>query len=140
MHNYWIWWISWAAFVAPFIRTISRGRTIRSIVFFTVFIPSILIAVFMILGNNTGLHLLENGVPVVELPYVAINAHWIMPVIFIVLMSMFYITSSDSQSFAMDQTISYGSNTPVVYRKILWVMLEVLFVTVLLLAGSNSIE
>ncbi len=137
---YWIWWISWAAFVAPFIRTISRGRTIRSIVFFTVVIPSILIAVFMILGNNTGLHLLKEGVPVAELPYVAINAHWIMPVIFIVLMSMFYITSSDSQSFAMDQTISYGSKTPVVYRKILWVMLEVLFVTVLLLAGSNSIS
>ena len=137
---YWIWWISWAAFVAPFIRTISRGRSIRSIVFFTIVIPSILIAVFMILGNNTGLHLLKEGVPVAELPYVAINAHWIMPVIFIVLMSMFYITSSDSQSFAMDTTISYGSKTPVVYRKILWVMLEVLFVTVLLLAGSNSIS
>lgn len=137
---YWIWWISWCAFVAPFIKEISRGRTIRSIVFFTVVIPSLLIAVFMILGNNTGMHLYEEGVPISDLPYVAINAHWIMPIIFIGLMSMFYITSSDSQSFAMDQTISSGSKTPVVYRKIMWVCLEVLFVTVLLLAGSNSIS
>lgn len=137
---YWIWWISWCAFVAPFIKEISKGRTIRSVVFFTVVIPSLLISVFMILGNNTGMHLYESGVPIIELPYVAINAHWIMPIIFIGLMSMFYITSSDSQSFAMDQTISYGSKTPVVYRKIMWVCLEVLFVTVLLLAGSNSIS
>lgn len=137
---YWIWWISWCAFVAPFVRSISRGRTIREIVFFTVIVPSVLITLFMILGNNTGMHLLASGVAVADLPYVAINAHWIMPLIFVVLMSMFYITSSDSQSFAMDQTISYGSQTPVVHRKIMWVMLEVLFVTVLLLAGSNSIS
>lgn len=137
---YWIWWISWCAFVAPFIKSISKGRTIREIVFFTVVVPSVLITIFMILGNNIGMHLLANGVPVSDLPYVAINAHWIMPLIFVILMSMFYITSSDSQSFAMDQTISYGSKTPVVHRKILWVLLEVLFVTVLLLAGSNSIS
>lgn len=137
---YWIWWISWCAFVAPFIKAISKGRTIREIVFYTVAIPSILIAIFMILGNNTGMHLLAEGTPVGELPYVAINAHWIMPLVFVILMSMFYITSSDSQSYAMDQTISYGSKTPVVHRKIMWVMLEVLFVTVLLLAGSNSIS
>ena len=137
---YWIWWISWCAFVAPFIKSVSKGRSIREIVFYTVIIPSILIAVFMILGNNTGMHLMAKGVAVANLPFVAINAHWIMPLIFVVLMSMFYITSSDSQSFAMDQTISYGSSTPVVYRKIMWVMLEVFFVTVLLLAGSNSIS
>ena len=137
---YWIWWISWCAFVAPFVKSISKGRTIREIVFYTVVIPSLLITVFMILGNNTGMHLLAEGVPVTDLPYVAINVHWIMPFIFVVLMSMFYITSSDSQSYAMDQTISYGSKTPVVHRKIMWVMLEVLFVTVLLLAGSNSIS
>lgn len=137
---YWIWWISWCAFVAPFVKSISKGRTIREIVFFTVVVPSVLIAIFMILGNNTGMHLLVQGVKTADLPYVAINAHWIMPLIFVLLMSMFYITSSDSQSFAMDQTISYGSKTPVVHRKIMWVMLEVLFVTVLLLAGSNSIS
>jgi hypothetical protein len=38
----------------------------------------------------------------------------------------------------MDTVISKGSKTPIVYRKILWVFLEVVFVTVLLLAGSGT--
>jgi len=135
---YWIWWISWCAFCAPFIATISKGRSIRSVVFWTIIMPSLLIAVYMVLGNNYGMHLLHQGVPIAEIPYEAISIHWILPVFFIVLMSMFYITSSDSQSFALDTVISKGSKTPIVYRKILWVSMEVVFVTVLLLAGSGT--
>lgn len=137
---YWIWWISWAAFCAPFIVTISKGRTVRQMVIYTVLIPSILITFYMILGNNFGMHLLKNGTDIGMIPYVAIDIHWILPVFFIILMSMFYITSSDSQSFAMDQVISKGSKTPILYRKILWVFLEVVFVTVLLLAGGGTIS
>lgn len=135
---YWIWWISWAAFTAPFIVTISRGRTIRSVVFFTVIVPSVLITIYMIVGNGIGLNLLKNGTDISMLPYVAINNYSFMPILFILLMSMFYVTSADSMSFAMDNLISVGSKIPVVYRKIMWVMLEVLFVTVLLLAGSGT--
>lgn len=135
---YWIWWISWAAFTAPFIVTISKGRTIRSVVFYTVIIPSLLVGAYMILGNNLGMHLFNQGADVNMIPFIAINKHWLVPLLFIVLMAMFYITSSDSQSFAMDTMISKGSKTPMVYRKLLWVLLEVLFVTVLLLAGSNT--
>jgi choline-glycine betaine transporter len=40
----------------------------------------------------------------------------------------------------MDCMISKGSKTPIVYRKILWVFLEVLFVTVLLLSGNGTIK
>ena len=135
---YWIWWISWAAFTAPFIVTISKGRTIRSVVFYTVVVPSILITFYMILGNSIGMDLLKNGTEVAMLPYVAISKFAFLPVMFIVLMSMFYVTSADSMSFAMDNLISTGSKTPVVYRKIMWVLFEVLFVTVLLLAGSGT--
>lgn len=135
---YWIWWLSWCAFCAPFIVTISKGRTIREVVFYTVVIPSILVATYMILGNSIGLDLMVSDVEIEMIPYIAINKHWLVPVIFIILMSMFYVTSSDSQSFAMDQLVSKGSKTPVVYRKLLWVALEVLFVTVLLLAGSGT--
>lgn len=135
---YWIWWISWCAFTAPFILTISKGRSIRSVVFYTVLVPSLLVAIYMILGNTIGLNYLAQGTTIDMLPYNAISVHWLLPIFFIVLMAMFYITSSDSQSFAMDSLISKGSKTPVVYRKIMWVALEVLFVTVLLLAGSGT--
>lgn len=92
----------------------------------------------MMLGNNLGMHLLHQGITTDMIPYTAINVHWILPILFIVLMIMFYVTSSDSQSYAMDCLISKGSKTPIVYRKILWVFLEVLFVTVLLLCGGGT--
>lgn len=135
---YWIWWISWAAFTAPFIVTISKGRTIRSVVFYAVIVPSILITIYMVLGNSIGMHLLAEGKPVGDIPYLAISAYKFLPPLFILLMAMFYVTSADSMSFAMDNLISTGSKIPVVYRKIMWVLLEVLFVTVLLLAGSGT--
>lgn len=135
---YWIWWISWAAFTAPFIVTISKGRTIRSVVFFTVIVPSILITIYMVIGNCIGMDLLKSGVEAAQIPFVAINKFAFLPAMFVLLMSMFYVTSSDSQSFAMDNLISAGSKIPVLYRKIMWVLLEVLFVTVLLLAGSGT--
>jgi choline-glycine betaine transporter len=92
------------------------------------------------LGNHYGMTLLNSGVEIGMIPFKAIDVHWVIPILFILLMAMFYITSSDSQSFAMDQLISKGSKTPIVYRKILWVFLEVVFVTVLLLVGGNTIS
>jgi choline-glycine betaine transporter len=94
----------------------------------------------MVLGNNYGMHLMDSGVEISMIPFIAINKHWLLPLLFVILMTMFYITSSDSQSFAMDRLISKGSKTPPTYRKILWVFLEVLFVAVLLFAGSNSVS
>lgn len=135
---YWIWWISWAAFTAPFIVTISKGRTIRSVVFYTVVVPSILITLYMVVGNSIGMELLNNGNAITELPYLAIKKYSFVPPIFILLMALFYVTSADSMSFAMDNIISKGSKIPVVFRKIMWVLLEVLFVTVLLLVGSGT--
>lgn len=133
-----VWWIGWAAFVAPFIINISKGRSIRSIVFYTLIVPSILIIVYMILGSSIGLDLMAKGVSSDMIPFKSIQFHWLMPLLFVLLMVMFYVTSSDSQSYALDCLVSKGSKTPVVYRKILWVFLEVLFVTVLLLAGSGT--
>lgn len=128
----------WAAFVAPFIINISKGRSIRSIVFYTLIVPSILIIVYMILGSSIGLDFMTKGVSSDMIPFRSIQFHWLMPLLFVLLMVMFYVTSSDSQSYALDCLISKGSKTPIVYRKILWVFLEVLFVTVLLLAGSGT--
>ena len=135
---YWIWWISWSAFTAPFIVTISKGRTIRSVVFYTVVVPSILITLYMVVGNSIGMDMLNQGNQIAELPYLAIRKYLFIPPIFILLMALFYVTSADSMSFAMDNIISKGSKIPVVFSKIMWVLLEVLFVTVLLLVGSGT--
>jgi choline-glycine betaine transporter len=92
----------------------------------------------MVVGNSIGMELLNKGNAITELPYLAIKKYSFIPPVFILLMSLFYVTSADSMSFAMDNIISKGSKIPVVYRKIMWVLLEVLFVTVLLLVGSGT--
>merc|ERR1719478_1991309 len=38
---YWGWWISWSPFVGTFLAKISRGRTIRQFVIFTLILPSL---------------------------------------------------------------------------------------------------
>ncbi|XP_065667061.1 glycine betaine transporter BetL isoform X2 [Hydra vulgaris] len=38
---YWGWWISWSPFVGMFIAKISRGRTIKDFIFYTLTVPSI---------------------------------------------------------------------------------------------------
>jgi choline-glycine betaine transporter len=92
------------------------------------------------LGNSIGMNLLAHGTSIDMLPFKAISFSAVIPIMFVILMILFYVTSSDSQSYAMDCMISKGSKTPIVYRKILWVFLEVLFVTVLLLSGNGTIK
>jgi choline-glycine betaine transporter len=137
---YWVWWISWASFTSPFIVTISKGRSIRSVVIYLIIFPVLLSTIYMVLGNSIGMNLLAHGTSIDMLPFKAISFSAVIPIMFVILMILFYVTSSDSQSYAMDCMISKGSKTPIVYRKILWVFLEVLFVTVLLLSGNGTIK
>lgn len=137
---YVIWFYSWVPFVTPFAIQASKGRTLRSVVTALVIMPSLLITLFMSIGTNIGWNLYESGVDTSVLQFEAINSNWYLPIMFVFLMIAFYVTSSDSQSLALDSLISKGSKTKLVYRKIGWVLLEMAFVTVLLLAGSGTIN
>ena len=44
---YWSWWISWSPFVGMFIARISRGRTIREFIVGTLFVPTIVGALWL---------------------------------------------------------------------------------------------
>jgi len=44
---YWGWWIAWCPFVGMFIARVSRGRTIRSILNFSIFIPVLYNFIFL---------------------------------------------------------------------------------------------
>ena len=133
-----IWWIGWSSFVAAFMVSISKGRTIGNILLYLLVIPAIISAIYMCICGTIGLDLMNKGVETTMIPFEAVKVIPGLPILFIALMAIFYVTSSDSQSFAMDSYISKGSKTPIVYRKILWVFLEVLFVTVLLIAGTST--
>ena len=52
---YWGWWVSWAPFVGMFIATISRGRTIRQVVFGAFLAPIIYSFFFLIVLGSLGI-------------------------------------------------------------------------------------
>lgn len=135
---YTVWWIQWSSFVAAFMISISKGRSIRNVLLYLLVIPAVISGIYMLIMGNIGMDLLNKGHEISMIPFDAVKVIPGLPILFIILMCIFYITSSDSQSFAMDTYVSKGSKTPILYRKIMWVGLEVLFVTVLLLAGGGT--
>lgn len=57
---YWAWWIAWAPFVGLFIARISRGRTIRELVFGVMLIPLGFTLAWLSIFGNTAIDLVFN--------------------------------------------------------------------------------
>ncbi|PVZ16386.1 MULTISPECIES: BCCT family transporter [unclassified Pseudomonas] len=57
---YWAWWISWGPFVGMFIARISRGRTVREVVWGVLLIPLGFTLAWLSIFGNTALDLVMN--------------------------------------------------------------------------------
>lgn len=57
---YWAWWISWAPFVGMFIARISRGRTVRELVYGVLLIPLGFTLAWLSIFGNSALDLVMN--------------------------------------------------------------------------------
>ncbi|OOE57479.1 BCCT transporter [Salinivibrio sp. ML323] len=143
---YWAWWISWSPFVGMFIARVSRGRTVREFITCVLIIPSAACVLWMTAfgGTAIGQFVNEGYTAVVDaelslklfamlddLPLAAITSF-----IGIVLVMVFFITSSDSGSLVID-TISAGGkvNVPVPQR-VFWASFEGLVAVALILGGG----
>lgn len=143
---YWAWWASWAPYVGLFIARISKGRSVRELIFFVLLIPS-LISSFWIttFGSvsidqvvNKGHGALANAdlplklfVMLEKLPLTAITSF-----IGIMLVLVFFITSWDSGSLVLD-TISAGGKTGTKKpQRIFWVGVVGVVATALLVGGG----
>ncbi len=145
---YWGWWISWSPFVGIFIARISRGRTIREFVFFVLLIPTAVNVVWFSVFGGTALHIErfgEGGLlePILKnvamsLPLLLEHLPWteLMQWIGLILMVMFFITSSDSGSFVDDMVTSGGNPNPPVANRVFWGVSEGAAAAVLLMAGG----
>lgn len=151
---YWGWWVSWAPFVGVFIARISRGRTVREFITAVMLVPfTVGVVWFSIMGgsslfkyvlNDTDVsHLLaEDGSLMAEetlfdilgdLPLGAI-----LSVIAIIVIAIFFITSSDSGSLVVDMLASGGHPNPPIWSRVLFAVLEGVLAAALLLAGGLS--
>ncbi|OOF20770.1 BCCT transporter [Salinivibrio sp. IB574] len=143
---YWAWWISWSPFVGMFIARVSRGRTVREFITCVLLIPSAACVLWMTAfgGTAIGQFVNEGYTAVVDaelslklfamlddLPLASITSF-----IGIILVIVFFVTSSDSGSLVID-TISAGGkvNVPVPQR-VFWASFEGLVAVALILGGG----
>lgn len=126
---YWAWWISWSPFVGMFIARISKGRTVREFIIGVMVVPTILSFIVLSIFGSSAIFLQSNGA--IDL-YSAVKndlstALFIMlksypltdllSFIGIILVVVFFVTSSDSGSLVVDHLTSGGKlDSPVPQR------------------------
>jgi BCCT family betaine/carnitine transporter len=144
---YWAWWISWSPFVGMFIARVSRGRTVREFLFAVLLIPSIVSVLWMTAFGGTAISLMNAGytqvadaalelklfVMLEQLPVATISS-----LVGIVLVIVFFVTSSDSGSLVIDTITAGGKLDAPVAQRVFWATFEGLVAIALLLGGGLS--
>ena len=149
---YWTWWIAWSPFVGMFIARISYGRTIRQFIAGVLFAPVGASAVwFTVFGgaalqrlltegdqalaeatNDTALFVMLEGLSMPD---------WlasVASVLAIVVVTLFFATSSDSGSLVVDILTNGGDPNPIWKQRLFWALTEGAVAGSLLYVGSMS--
>lgn len=142
---YWAWWISWSPFVGMFIARISRGRSVREFLIAVLLVPSVVSVLWMTTFGGTafaqiGAEAGNVADAALELKLFAVLAQMplsgIASFVAIVLVVLFFITSSDSGSLVIDTITAGGKvNAPVIQR-VFWASIEGVIAIALLLGGG----
>ena len=146
---YWAWWISWSPFVGMFIARISKGRTVREFVLCVLIIPMLVCALWMAVFGGTAIHQMAGGYQAVadtvtnwtpELSLFRMLDGLPMTNIAsfggIVLVIVFFVTSSDSGSLVIDTITAGGKIDAPVQQRVFWCSFEGLVAIALLLGGG----
>ena len=146
---YWGWWIAWAPFVGVFIARISRGRTVREFIAGVLLVPSIVGFFWFSVLGGTGIYRQifgagdlvdpEEGVVAERVLFDVLGAlplGSILSVVAIILVAIFFITSSDSGSLVVDMLASGGHPNPPIWSRVLWAVMEGAIAIALLVAGG----
>ncbi|MFO6463596.1 BCCT family transporter [Jannaschia sp. KMU-145] len=151
---YWAWWISWSPFVGMFIARVSRGRTVREFIVCVLLIPSLVCVLWMATFGGTAISQVvtgasESGVfqnviasykPEIalyamlgELPLAAITS-----TLAVILVIVFFVTSSDSGSLVIDTITAGGKVDAPVIQRVFWCIFEGAVAAVLLLGAAGT--
>lgn len=146
---YWGWWISWSPFVGMFIARISKGRTIREFMVGVLFIPCGFTFLWMTVFGNSALSLVlkknavelvdvvNSNVPVALFKFLEyFPASTALSALGILLVTTFFVSSSDSGSLVIDTLTSGGAQEPPVWQRIFWAVTEGVVAATLLLSGG----
>ncbi|MEF1309194.1 BCCT family transporter [Vibrio mytili] len=143
---YWAWWISWSPFVGMFIARVSRGRTVREFIFCVLIVPSTVCVFWMTAFGGTAISQFVNdgyeAVKDAELPLKLFEMLEVLPLheitsfVGIILVVVFFITSSDSGSLVIDTIAAGGKVDAPTPQRVFWCTFEGLVAIALLLGGG----
>lgn len=145
---YWGWWIAWAPFVGIFIARVSRGRTIREFIIGVMLVPTLVGMLWFGVMGGSGIYrqmfgeadLVTNGevspegslfTVLGDLPFGTVFS-----VVGVILVVLFFITSSDSGSLVQNMLTAGGHPNPPTWSRIVFSVLEGAIAIGLLLAGG----
>ncbi|WP_404413864.1 BCCT family transporter [Vreelandella aquamarina] len=143
---YWAWWISWSPYVGMFIARVSRGRTVREFLVAVLLVPSLVSVLWMTTFGGTAIdQYLSQGIEAVrdagvdlqlfimleQLPLSNITSF-----IAIVLVIVFFVTSSDSGSLVIDSITAGGKVDAPKPQRVFWAIIEGSIAIALLLGGG----
>ena len=145
---YWGWWIAWAPFVGIFIARVSRGRTIREFIIGVMLVPTVVGMLWFAIIGGLGIYrqlfgeadLVTDGEVSPEGSLFTVldglPLGGIFSIIAIVLVVLFFITSSDSGSLVQNMLTAGGHPNPPTWSRVLFSVLEGAIAIGLLLAGG----
>ena len=148
---YWAWWISWSPFVGMFIARVSKGRTVREFLTAVLIIPTVVTVLWMSALGGNGLSQAVEGVGILgnegvtnaslslfhmldNLPLANITA-----ALAIILVLVFFVTSSDSGSLVIDSITAGGKLDAPQAQRVFWVMVEGMIAAALLFGGAGGL-
>ena len=152
---YWAWWISWSPFVGVFVARISRGRTIREFTLGVLLIPVAILFLWFTAFGGSAVHmeLMAAVNPDIASPGLveAVRADTgsaifklmesypltaVFNLLIVIMIVLWFVTSSDSASFVIDMLTSGGDTDPPKIQRLFWAGTEGVIAAVLLAAGG----
>ena len=149
---YFTWWFAWAPFVSLFIARISYGRTIKEFVIGVLFVPSLIVFIWMGVFGNAAIYQVLNNIGDISAA-VSSNASTALFVLYdsmvltkalsiisLILIVTFFVTSSDSGALVASmlsskKDASINGDSPLISR-VTWAILLGVVAAVLLKAGG----
>ena len=148
---YWSWWIAWAPFVGLFLARISRGRTIRSVVGTAFGTMTAVSALWFTVLGGTSIRLQDSGAVDVlgavgefgdgVSGYVIFGAFpggELWQLLFLVLVTTFFLTSADSSTLAVGMLTTGGRRAPSGANRVFWGVLQGAIASVLVVVGGAT--
>ncbi|MGB7999100.1 MAG: BCCT family transporter [Anaerobacillus sp.] len=145
---YWAWVIAWSPFIGAFVARVSRGRSIREMVFGVLIVPPFIAMVWIAVFGGAAFHLdLFEGTAIADAVNTDVTSALfvtleqfpftqILSILSLFLICVFLVTSADSATFVLGMMTSDGNLNPSLLSKLVWGTLIAAITAVLIISSG----